>query len=137
VTTEAERGRVLARFLLAVLNRDESEIVATTTDDLRVWTALFDALDDRSDAMADVETTLRTFEIAGPYACAEWTLGFTHVGPLPLDGGVITATGLRLVIHGVTVAEFDGGRICAVRHYSDEAAVLQRLQGPAAKPTSP
>jgi hypothetical protein len=57
----------------------------------------------------------------------------THSGPLPLDGdAVLDPTGLRVTLHGVTVAEFDGARIASFRQYWNEAELLDQLPLPAA-----
>ena len=39
----------------------------------------------------------------------------------------IEPSGTRVVLHGVTVAEFDGDKVCSVRQYWDELAVLEQL----------
>jgi hypothetical protein len=52
----------------------------------------------------------------------------THTGVLELGGGTnIDATNERVTVHGATIAEFDGDRICALRQYWDEFAVLEQL----------
>jgi hypothetical protein len=52
----------------------------------------------------------------------------THTGAITLaDGSTIEPTGIRVTLHGVTVAEFDGPRICSVRQYWDEFDVLEQL----------
>jgi hypothetical protein len=40
---------------------------------------------------------------------------------------VIDPTGLRLSLHGVTVAEFDGDKIASFRQYWDEVELLEQL----------
>jgi hypothetical protein len=52
----------------------------------------------------------------------------SHTGVLRLGGDTtIEPTGLRVTVRGVTVAEFRGDRICALRQYWDEFAVLEQL----------
>ena len=52
----------------------------------------------------------------------------THSGMLMLtDDRNIEPTGIRIALHGVTVAEFHGDRICSLRHYWDEFSVLEQL----------
>ena len=51
----------------------------------------------------------------------------THTGDLQLRDAVVPATGLRIAINGVTVAEFEDDRICALRQYWDELAVYEQL----------
>ena len=52
----------------------------------------------------------------------------THTGELDLAGGMtVEPTGLRITLHGVTVAEFRDDRICSLRQYWDELAALEQL----------
>jgi ketosteroid isomerase-like protein len=52
----------------------------------------------------------------------------THSGPIELgDGARVEATGEQVVVNGATIAEFDGERICSLRQYWDEFAVLEQL----------
>ena len=43
------------------------------------------------------------------------------------DDTNIEPSGIRVTLHGVTVAEFVGERICSLRQYWDEHAVLEQL----------
>ena len=55
-------------------------------------------------------------------------LQMTHSGMVTLAGDTsIEPTELRVALHGVTVAEFHGDRICSLRQYWDEFAVLEQL----------
>ena len=67
-------------------------------------------------------------DVGGDYACVEWSVAMTHSGRLGLAGDRnIDPTGLRIMFHGVTVAEFRGERICSLRQYWDEFEVLAQL----------
>jgi hypothetical protein len=83
--------------------------------------------DKRDEAFSDIELEVAPLDVGGDYACAEWSVTMTHSGRLVLDDGVIEATGVRLTVYGVTVAEFRGDRICSLRQYWDEFAVLEQL----------
>ena len=49
-------------------------------------------------------------------------------GPLAIaDGRTLEPTGVRIFLHGVTVAEFHGEQICALRQYWDELSVYEQL----------
>ena len=55
----------------------------------------------------------------------------THSGPLVIDDeAVIDSTGVRLTLHGVTVAEFAGERIRRFRQYWDEGELLTGRRNP-------
>ena len=52
----------------------------------------------------------------------------THTGELELrERAVVPRTDLRVTVNGVTVAEFEGERICALRQYWDELALYEQL----------
>ena len=48
---------------------------------------------------------------------------------------MIPATGRRITLHGVSVADFDGDRIRSFRHYWDEVELLDALGLAAARLT--
>ena len=51
-----------------------------------------------------------------------------HSGPIELAGGRrLEPSGEPVVVNGATIAEFDGDRICSLRQYWDEFAVLEQL----------
>jgi hypothetical protein len=136
MTTNAERAQALARLLGAALDADEVVIATLCTEDVRVWTPTYSVssrtelialLGRRNDAMSDIDVTLRTLDVGDSRACAEWAVTFTHSGPISRVTDVLQATGARATVHGITVAEFDGDQICAIRQYSDETVVLDRL----------
>jgi len=61
-------------------------------------------------------------------AGVEWSLAMTHTGPLQVGAGeTIAATGVRVTVNGVTIAEFRDHRICALRQYWNEFAVLEQI----------
>jgi ketosteroid isomerase-like protein len=137
VTTNEERASILARALRAGLEGDRTTVEALCTDDVRVWAPalnagsraeLLDALDRRDNAFSDVDLATIPLDVGGDFACVEWTVRMTHTGPIELgDATSVDATGERIVVNGATIAEFDGERICSLRQYWDEFAVLEQL----------
>ena len=107
------------------------------TDDVRAWTPalstssrreLIAEFDRRDDSFSDIELDVAPLDVGGDYACVEWSVAMTHTGPLAVaDGMSIEPTGVRIALHGVTVAEFRGDRICALRQYWDELSVYDQL----------
>ena len=106
------------------------------TDDVRAWTPalstsslseLIDELDRRDDAFSDIELDVVPLDVGGAYACVEWTVDMTHSGTITLADRTLEPSGIRVTLHGVTVAEFHGERICSLRQYWDEFAVLEQL----------
>jgi ketosteroid isomerase-like protein len=84
--------------------------------------------EDREDAFSDIELEMSPLPVGGDQACVEWIATATHSGPLVVDDdAVIEATGRRITLRGVTVADFDGERIRAFRQYWDEVDLLVEL----------
>jgi ketosteroid isomerase-like protein len=137
VTTNAARATALARALRASVEGDIAAVLDIYTDDVTAWapavsvrsaSELAAELARRDDAFSDIDLEVVPFDVGGDYACAEWSLAMTHSGRLALpDGTVIDPTGVRVSLNGVTVAEFRGDRICSLRQYWDELAVLEQL----------
>jgi ketosteroid isomerase-like protein len=137
MTTAARRGEILARALHAAVRADRSTLATLFTADVKAWTPaqsassaaeLLRELERRDNAFSGIELDVRPHEVDGDFACAEWRVTMTHSGDLALrDGEVVPATGVQVTINGVTVAEFEGDRICALRQYWDELAVYEQL----------
>jgi ketosteroid isomerase-like protein len=137
MTTNEARASALVRALRAGLDGDRKIVEDLCTDDVRVWAPalnansraeLLEALDRRDRAFSDVELTTTPLDVGGDFACVEWTVRMTHSGPVELgDGTNVAATGERVVVNGATIAEFEGERICSLRQYWDEFAVLEQL----------
>ena len=137
MTSNAERMDTLVRALRASVQRDYRTLAELYSDDVTAWTparstsSASELLDEskRPDAaFTDVELEVMPLDVGGDYACAEWRVTMTHAGDLQLrDRAILPPTGLRITINGVTIAEFDGSRICALRQYWDELAVYEQL----------
>jgi ketosteroid isomerase-like protein len=137
VTANALRAAALERALRAGLARDHDAVVELCTEDVRVWTPaaftssvaeLLERLEHLEEAFSDVELEVRPLDVGGDYACAEWTVSLTHTGPLGgPDGALAEPTGARIVVDGVTVCEFRADRICSLRQYWDELALIEQL----------
>jgi ketosteroid isomerase-like protein len=143
VTTNEARATTLARALRAGIAGDREAVAAACTPDVRMWapalsarslTELLDALDARDAAFSAIELEITPLDVGGDFACVEWTVRMSHTGTLELGGGTIDATNERVTVNGATIAEFEGDRICALRQYWDEFAVLEQLGVRAAEP---
>ena len=137
MSSNEQRASVLGRALRAGLEGDVTTIESLCTPDVRTWSptlsttsleALVDELRERDEPFSDFELDLAPLDVAGDFACTEWTVAMTHTGPVVLeDGHSLEATQARVTIHGVTVAEFDGDRICSVRQYWDPLSLVAQL----------
>ncbi len=136
ITNEA-RAAILVRALRASITGDSGVVTELYTDDVKAWAPALSAssaaelateFGRRDDAFSDIQLEVAPLDVGGDYACVEWSVTMTHTGPLTLpDGLVVAPTDLAVTINGVTVAEFDGDRICSFRQYWDEFAVLEQL----------
>jgi ketosteroid isomerase-like protein len=137
MTSNDARAATLIRALRAGIERDRHALEELYTDDVRAWTpalstgsltALMAELDRRDDAFSAIELEVAPLDVGGDYAAVEWSVAMTHTGTLVLGGDTrIEPTGLRVTLHGMTVAEFRGERICSLRQYWDEFEVLVQL----------
>jgi len=132
-----ERRTCLVRALEATVAGDSSAVDELFTADVVAWSPTISVrsrvelaveIEDHEESFSDIELTTRPVVVAHAWACAEWVVSAIHSGPLVRrDDAPIEPTGRRISIRGVTVAEFDGSRICAVRHYWDEVELLANL----------
>jgi hypothetical protein len=126
MTTNAERAAILECALRARVEGDRSGAEQLYTDDVKAWTPAFSTssrtellveFDRTDDAFSDVALDVYPLDVGGDFACAEWTV--TMAVPDNAVG--------RVSVHGITIAEFQGDRICALRQYWDERAVADLL----------
>ena len=77
---------------------------------------------------SNVVIMFRGLDEVGNKAFAEWVIEADHTGPLVLDeGAVLDATGRRLKLAGVTVADFREGKIRSYRTYFDDLSLLEQI----------
>ena len=137
MTSNRARAETLERALRAAVEGDRQTLELVFTEDVRAWTPalstttlteLLHELERRDDSFSDIELDVAPLDVSGDFACVEWTVEMTHTGTVVLgDGKPIEPTGIRVTLHGVTIAEFLGARMCSVRQYWDEFAVLEQL----------
>jgi predicted ester cyclase len=108
------------------------------TEDVRGWAPAMSVscaaelaveLEDRDEAFSDLELDLSALDVGDDRACVEWVVTATHSGPIRADDDdlVVAPTGRRITLQGITVAEFEGDKICAFRQYWDEVALIEQL----------
>jgi len=107
------------------------------TDDVVGWSpyatvsglaALADLSTLRELAFSNVVILFRGLDEIGNKAFAEWVIEADHTGPMVLDeGAVLDATGRRVKLAGVTVADFRGGKIRSYRTYFDDISLLEQI----------
>ena len=109
------------------------------TDDVVGWspyatvsglTALADLAGLRETAFSNVVIMLRGLDEVGNKAFAEWLIEADHTGPLILgEDAVLEATGRRVQLPGVTVADFRDGKIRSYRTYFDDLSLIEQIVG--------
>jgi ketosteroid isomerase-like protein len=144
MSSNEARATTLALALRAGVEGDRTLLEELFTDDVRAWTPglstasldeLIDELDRRDEAFSEPELVVTPLDVGGDHACVEWSVALTHTRPLAIDAEtIVEPTGLRVTLHGVTVAEFRGERICSLRQYWDESTVLDQVGVVAATP---
>ena len=137
MSSNHERAATLVRALRAAVERDRSTLQSVLADDVRAWTPalatgslaeLLDELDRRDESFSEIGLTIDPLDVGGDFAGAEWTVEMTHSGAIAVDSETtVEPTGLRVTLHGVTIAEFAGERICSLRQYWDEMEILEQL----------
>jgi len=138
-STNEERGARLSRVIEAAISGDTAQLHALLTDDViasgPVIKAgsrgqLADQVARRLHAFTERKVAVAPLDVAGDRACVEWVATGVHTGPFHLDRGdtpVVPATGRRVRIRAITVAEFDGDQIRSFRSYWDDVSLLSEL----------
>jgi len=134
----ADVAAVLARALRAAVTGDPAVIETVFTEDVQAWSPnlsvtsrrqLVAELADHGDGLSNVTISIDALDVVGTRAMAEWHVAADHTGPLLVgDDLLMEASGRRIVVAGATFAEFRGERICALRNYFDDAAILEQMR---------
>ena len=135
--TSGDRAGVLVRALEVAVTGDSRLVRELYTDDVQGWSPAMTVssaaelaveLEDREEAFSDIDLDVSPLDVGDDQACVEWVVTATHSGPLVLDEDVaIEPTGRRCMLRGVTIADFDRGRIRGFRQYWDEVSLLEQL----------
>ena len=81
-------------------------------------------------AFSNVAVLFRGVDEVGNKAFAEWVIEADHTGPFVLDEDVaVEATGRRVQLAGVTVADFRDGKIRSFRTYFDDMSLIEQIVG--------
>jgi ketosteroid isomerase-like protein len=82
----------------------------------------------REVAFSNVVILFRGLDEVGNKAYAEWLIEADHTGPLVLgEGAELEATGRRVQLAGVTVADFREGKIRSYRTYFDDISLIEQM----------
>ena len=133
------RKDVLLKALRAEVGDASIDLGTLFTDDVVGWSpyatvsglaALADLSALRETAFSNVVIMLRGLDEVGNKAFAEWLIEADHTGPLVLgEDAVLDATGRRVRMPGVTVADFREGKIRSFRTYFDDVSLIEQIVG--------
>jgi hypothetical protein len=91
-------------------------------------TALADLAGAHDSALSNVVLMVRGLDEVGNKGFVEWVIDAEHTGPLALDeGAVLEATGRRVQLAGMTVADFRDGKIRSFRTYFDDMSLIEQI----------
>jgi hypothetical protein len=131
------RKDVLLKALEAEVSGQSADLGTLFTDDVVGWSPmmavsglaeLVDLTDEHDVAFSNVVILLRGLDEVGNRAFAEWRIEADHTGPLSFgDDAVVEATGRRVLLAGMTVADFRGDKIRSFRSYFDDISLLEQL----------
>jgi ketosteroid isomerase-like protein len=134
--TMIDKASVLRRLLGALVRGDSETIGELVTDDVLAWSPsifaesrddLIGEASERQEALSNIEVDVGIVHVVDGSAIAEWHVSADHTGPLSVDDDlIIEATGRRLHLSGATFAEFRDDKVCAVRSYFDDLALLEQ-----------
>jgi ketosteroid isomerase-like protein len=133
------RKEVLSDAIRAEAGGAPADLETLFTDDVTGWSpyatvsglaALAGLSALREVAFSNVVLTFRRLDEVGNKAFAEWLVEADHTGPLVLgEDTVLEATGRRVQLPGVTVADFREGKIRSFRTYFDDLALIEQIAG--------
>jgi len=133
------RKDVLLKALEAEVGGASVDLGTLFTDDVVGWSpyatvsglaALAELAAFREMAFSNVVIMFRGLDEVGNKAIAEWLIEADHTGPLVLgEDAVLDATGQRVQLAGVTVADFRDGKIRSYRTYFDDLSLIEQIVG--------
>jgi ketosteroid isomerase-like protein len=133
------RKEVLTQALEAEVGGAQVDLGTIFTEDVVGWspyatvsglTAVAELAALREEAFSNVVILFRGLDEVGNKAYAEWVVEADHTGPLVLgEDAILEATGRRVRLPGVTVADFRDGKIRKYRTYFDDISLLEQIVG--------
>jgi len=134
------RPSVFIRALETAVRLGDEDPSTLFTEDVLAWSPalmasslaeLAEALKVRDEALSNVTLTIRSLNVGGNKAIAEWRVDADHTGHLTVDDELtLEATGRHVHLGGATFAEFRGDKIRAFRSYFDEMALMEQVMVP-------
>jgi hypothetical protein len=142
MSSNVHRAALVTGALEAGLIGDSTIVAELFTDDVCGWAPgmswssaveLAIELEDRGSAFSDLELVVAPLDVSGDAAAVEWVVTLTHSGAMETEHERFRPTGARVTLHGITVAEFAGDKICVFRQYWDQTELTDQLRPHATK----
>ena len=138
--TGISRGAILRRAIETCIQPDDDAITNLGElfhDDVTVWSPnllavgladLAENLAFREDTFSDVDIEFDGVHVFANKGFAEFRVAATFSGPFVLENEVvIEPNGQRLLLGAAAVADFERGKIRALRAYFDDATLLEQM----------
>jgi SnoaL-like domain len=132
-----ERAQVVHDAIRATMADEPVDLAAIFCDDVVVSAPTVAVTSRREleavcqagdDALFNVALSVDSLDVIGDKVIAEWRMTATFGRAFLLgDDRLIEPTGRVVRLAGATIAEFDGDRVRSLRHYLDDASLLEQL----------
>jgi len=138
--TGTSRGAILRRAIETCIHPDDDAIAKLGelfSDDVTVWspnllavglTDLAENLAFRENAFSDVDIQVDALDVFANKGFAEFRVTATFSGPFVIGKEtVIEPNGQKILLGAAVIADFEGGKIKALRAYFDDATLLEQM----------
>ena len=138
--TAISRGAILRRAIETCIQPDDGAITKLGElfhDDVTVWSPnllaigladLAENLAFRELAFSDVDVQIDALHVFAGKGFAEFRVTATFSGPFVIDKEVaIEPNGQKILLGAAAIADFEGGKIKALRAYFDDATLLEQM----------
>ena len=140
--TEKSRGAILRRAIETCIHPDDGAVAKLGElfhDEVTVWSPnilavgladLAENLAFRENAFSDVDIQIDALDVFANKGFAEFRVAATFSGPFVIEGKkemVIEPNGQRLLLGAAAIADFEGGKIKALRAYFDDSTLLEQM----------
>ena len=138
--TGTSRGAILRRAIETCIRPDDDAIAKLGElfhDDVTVWSPnmlavglddLTENLEFREMAFSDDDVQIDALHVFAGRGFAEFRVAATFSGPFVIEKEtVIEPDGHKLLLGAAAIADFEGGKIKALRAYFDDATLLEQM----------
>jgi hypothetical protein len=137
--TGTSRGAILRRAIETLIHPDDDAIAKLGelfNDDVTVWSPnlfvvgladLAENLAVRENAFSDVDIQIDALDVFANKGFAEFRVTATFSGPFVIGEEAIEPNGHKLLLGAAAIADFEEGKIKALRAYFDDATLLEQM----------